>query len=443
MNHDRITTNTESAGVNLDDFLAFMPTHSYIFTPSGETWPAASVNARIPPVPIINADGSPKTDKNGDPINLSASAWLDRHRPVEQMTWSPGHPMLIKNRLISDGGWIARPGVTCFNLYRAPVPRDGDASEAGPWVDHLRLVYGNEADHIIKWLAHRVQKPGEKINHALVLGGKQGIGKDTLLEPIKHAIGPWNFADVTPKHLLGRFNGFAKSVVMRISEAHDLGDVDRFAFYDTMKIYTAAPPDVLRVDEKHMREYAVFNVMGVIITTNHKSDGIYLPADDRRHFVTWSDKDRSDFSADYWTRLYQWYENGGIAHVAAYLATVDISAFDAKAPPPKTEAFWDIVNANRAPENSEIADVLDGMGNPDALTIDMLANASEGDFTDWLRDRKNRRKIPHRMEEAGYAPIRNPDAASDGLWKIRGKRQAVYARADISIRDQFYAARKL
>ena len=29
--------------------------------------------------------------------------------------------------------------------------------------------------HVIKWLAHRVQRPQEKINHALVLGGNQGI----------------------------------------------------------------------------------------------------------------------------------------------------------------------------------------------------------------------------------------------------------------------------
>ena len=34
-------------GVSLDDFNAYMPTHSYIFTPSREMWPAASVNARI------------------------------------------------------------------------------------------------------------------------------------------------------------------------------------------------------------------------------------------------------------------------------------------------------------------------------------------------------------------------------------------------------------
>ena len=77
---------------------------------------------------------------------------------------------------------------------------------------------------------------------------------------------------------------FLRSVILRVSEARDLGDIDRFQFYDHMKAYTAAPPDVLRVDEKNLREYSVPNVVGVVITTNHKTDGIYLPADDRRHF---------------------------------------------------------------------------------------------------------------------------------------------------------------
>ncbi len=58
----------------------------------------------------------------------------------------------------------------------------------------------------------------------------------------------------------------------------------------------AAPPDVLRVDEKNLREHSVFNVCGVVMTTNHKTDGIYLPADDRRHFVAWSEKTKDDFT---------------------------------------------------------------------------------------------------------------------------------------------------
>jgi hypothetical protein len=61
------------------------------------------------------------------------------------------------------------------------------------WLAHIRKIYPDDADHIIAWLAHRVQRPGEKINHALVLGGEPGIGKDSMLEPVKYAVGPWNF----------------------------------------------------------------------------------------------------------------------------------------------------------------------------------------------------------------------------------------------------------
>ena len=53
-------------------------------------------------------------------------------------------------------------------------------------------------------------------------------------------------------------------------------------------------------------------------------------------------------------------------HVAAYLATLDLANFDAKAPPEKTPAFWTIVDANCAPEEGELADILDKLGNPDA-----------------------------------------------------------------------------
>ena len=223
-----------------------------------------------------------------------------------------------------------------------------------------------------------MQRPHEKINHGLVLGGLQGIGKDTMLEPVKHAVGPWNFVEVSPQQMLGRFNGFLKSVVLRISEAKDMGEVDRFKFYDHMKTYLAAPPDVLRVDEKNLREHSVVNVCGVVMTTNHKTDGIYLPADDRRHFVAWSDATKDDFTEAYWNDLWSWYEREGFGHVAAYLAGLDLSGFNPKAPPPKTPAFWAIVDANRAPEDAELADVLDELGRPDAVTLAMLLRQGEG-----------------------------------------------------------------
>jgi hypothetical protein len=350
-----------------DDFYAYMPAHRYIFAPSRQLWPAVSVNARLECIE-----------------GIAASAWLDRNRHVEQMTWAPGQPMLIEDRLISEGGWIVKPGCRTFNLYRPPHIRLGNPKMIEPWLEHLHCIYPEDAEHIIHWLAQRVQKPGEKINHALMLGGRQGIGKDTLLEPVKYAIGAWNFTEVSPAHMFGRFNGFVRSVILRVSEARDLGDANRFTFYEHMKIYSAAPPDVLRCDEKNLREYSVPNVCGVIITTNHKTDGIYLPADDRRHYVAWSDATKENFTLNYWTSLYRWYEDEGYQNVAAYLTQFDLAGFNPKAPPRTTVAFHAIVDANRAPEDAELADALDAIakgGRPvTAVTIPLLVAAATGDF---------------------------------------------------------------
>jgi hypothetical protein len=424
----------EAPPVTLDDFHAYLPDHKYVFVPTRALWPAASVNACLPRVQ--------DTDENGKPITIPPNEWLDKHRPVHEMTWAPGEPMLIDGRLVTHGGWVDKVGCSTLNLYRPPTLVHGNAKAAAPWLELVKRVYPTEADHIIQWLAHRVQRPGEKINHALVLGGRPGIGKDSILEPIKHAIGPWNFGDIAPAHLLGRFNPFVKSVILRINEGRDLGDWDRYAFYEHMKWYCAAPPDVVRCDEKNIREHPVLNVCGVIITTNHKTDGIFLPADDRRHYVAWSERTQDDFPSDYWQTLWDWYARGGHAHVAAYLSTLDISSFNPKAPPPKTQAFWDIVEAGRAPENAELADVLDRLGNPKALTLGDLMSRASGGFLDWLKERKNRRLIAHRLEDAGYVHARNPDDRRDGQWKVGLKRQTIYALSSLNDRERIIAARE-
>jgi hypothetical protein len=424
------------SGVSVDDFYAYMPQHVYIFAPTREPWPASSVNERLGKIPVFDAAGNPVLDGKNKPKKIQASTWLDQNKPVEQITWAPGLPERIENKLISDGGWIDRNDVSCLNLYRPPMVELGNAAAAAPWLEHIRYVYGHDnMVQIVAWLAHRRQRPQDKINYALVLGGNQGIGKDTLLEPVKYAVGPWNFSEVSPQHMFGRFNGFLRSVILRVNEARDLGDANRYQFYDHMKTYTAAPPDVLRVDEKHLREHNVLNCCGVIITTNYKADGIYLPADDRRHFVAWSGLTKDDFPPGYWKGLWHWYENGGIEHVAAFLDKLDISKFDAKAPPPKTAAFWDIVDANQAPEDAELADVLDRLQNPDAVTIQQISNEATGEFGIWIAERKNRRAIPHRMEKCGYVKVRN-SSVKDGLWVINGSRQVIYAKSELSISDR-------
>ena len=91
------------------------------------------------------------------------------------MTWAPGdadadpRPAVVRGRLDRTP---RRARV--FNLYRPPTIEPGDAAEAGRGSITCSKVYPDDAEHIIRWLAHRVQRPADKINHALVLGGSPG-----------------------------------------------------------------------------------------------------------------------------------------------------------------------------------------------------------------------------------------------------------------------------
>jgi hypothetical protein len=365
--------------VPLDDFWAYLPDHSYLYIPTRELWPGASVDARIPSV-----------DKG-----LKASRWLDQNQAVEQMTWAPGEEMLIHGRLVSEGGWFQKAGARCFNTYRAPTIELGDPNKAAVLLEHVHKVFNDaDAEDIIKWCAQRRQQPGEKLNHNLIMGsGAQGIGKDMLLKAVKESLGAWNWGTINPQQALGRFNGFYKKTVLLISEARDLGDVNRWQLYEHLKTYSTTPPHTKLVDEKFKPEQHIVNCVGIIMTTNYKTS-LYLPSDDRRNYVAWSDRVPDDFPDGYWNKLEAWYIAGGYRHVAAFLAGYDLRKFDPKAQPPKTQAFWDIVDANRSHRWGELEDAIDKLGNPLALTLGDIREYAEQKLVDWLDDPKNQRAIP-------------------------------------------------
>ena len=412
-------------GISLSDFASYLPDQKYIYLPTGKMWDPAGINRAFP-----------SFDKNH-----KRSSEIDAANPIHDITWAPGHPQIIEDAFLDQGGWLPKAGARVYNHYRPPVAVGGDPRQVTRWLDLLEQVYPEYAEHIVMWFAHRVQRPAEKLNHAIVLGGTQGIGKDSLLEPVRHAVGAQNFGDVSPTMLTERFNAFLKNVVLRVSELRDLGDKDRYGFYEHTKTLIAAPPETVLVDEKNIRAYRVPNLVGVVFTTNHRTDGLYLPDDDRRHYVAWSESKPTDFGSSFWPRFYEWLDRGGRDHVAAYLQSVDLSRFDPKAPPLKTEAFWDIAAASRAPEDAPLSDAIDKLKNPKALTVADIIGVVRDDFNfrTWLEDRRNSRQLPHRFEAVGYVATRSP-STKDGRWVIGGKRQTVYAKQELSIHDRMEAA---
>jgi hypothetical protein len=283
--------NTLPSSCTFEDFVSYAPSRMCIYLPCKTMWPNASVDDRIKPQPLLDASGNPVLNRQGKIVMIPASVWLAKHRSVEALTWDPGKPEFIRDCVVVDGGYIAKPGATTLNYYRPPPDiKLGDRAKAQRWVNHWKLLYPDDADHIIAWLAHRVQHPGNKINHALVLGGMVKIGKDTLLEAVVRTVGEWNFQNIKLNHLVSKNNGFFKSLIVRLSEVRDVsehGAVDLYRLNDHMKDALATPPNTMRINEKYVNEYYILNRVGVIITTNHR-DALNLPSDDRRHYVAFS-----------------------------------------------------------------------------------------------------------------------------------------------------------
>jgi hypothetical protein len=211
--------------------------------------------------------------------------------------------------------------------------------------------------------------------------------------------------------------------------------------------------------------------MGVVFTTNHLSDGLYLPAEDRRHYVAWSECTLGEFDPDYFTRLFRWYEAEGYGHVEAYLRRMDLRDFDPKAQPPKTAAFWEMATASASPEYMEIASALDEIANtkmmhdqvasrqliepnldlreywPKALTIQQIMDLAAIDTAKhigiykWLEDRRNRRAIPNRLEQVGYTPVKNGEST---VWSVRNKgRMVVYGKVGLSAEERYRSVAQL
>ena len=426
----------ELSSLPISDFIAHSPDHSYIYRPTGEEWTSTAVNARVM---TIGGGGGKKA--------LAANIWLDRNDAVEQRAWAPGEPEIIKDKLVADGGFFEKRGARVFNLYKPPQIIPSLSRDIRFWRDHLHTLWPSEAGHMQQWFAHRAQRPGEKINHALVPGGDQGIGKDAVIAPLKHAVGSWNFAEISPQEALGVFNEFRKSVVVRISEGKDLGDLDRFAFYDGTKTLIAAPPETLRVNPKFVKPYYVMNVTGVIITTNHKVGGLFLPSDDRRHFVAWSTIERTAFDEAYWGRYWERLESGGAAAVAHYLRTLDLSGFNPKAPPARTQAFWEMVNAMRSEKEGMMEDILDDLERPGALLLSQIVSRARTlghhEFAEWVKDGSHSRQTALMLEDCGYRRLSNP-LDKRGRWMIGGQRVGgVYVRNGLLDREAIAAAEAL
>lgn len=257
---------------------------------------------------------------------------------------------------------VNRAGVEYGNRWHnaRPQPISGDVSI---WLNHVERMIPTEfeREHFLNALAHKVQFPAHKINHAILIGGHPGSGKDTMLAPFFWAIGgaaKTNCSLVRNEDLTSQWGYALECEVMEIAELRQAEAKDRRALENSLKPIIAAPPEFLQINRKGLHPYMSQNRVFVVAFSNERA-AISIPSDDRRWFCLWADSGKLDEREA--LRLWNYYERqSGFEAVAAYLATRDVSAFNPSAPPPMTEAKMIMIDQGRSTAESYLVEQING-----------------------------------------------------------------------------------
>jgi hypothetical protein len=292
---------------------------------------------------------------NGRKIEASVSYDENRQakgaRSLSGITYAAGGSVLV-----------TREGLVYGNRWRDQRP-PAVPGDVGPWLRHVERMIPDAAErrHFLSVLAHKVQFPSIKINHAILLGGNHGSGKDTLMAPFFWSIGgdtKSNCSLVKNDELTSQWGYALECEVMEIAELRQAQATDRRAIENTLKPLIAAPPELLPVNRKGLHPYLALNRILVVAFTNERG-AISLPSEDRRWFVLWCDADKLPEAEA--TALWTWYtRQNGFGAVAHYLATLDVSAWSPTAPPPMTEAKMILIDAAMSPAEAALVAAIKG-----------------------------------------------------------------------------------
>ena len=264
---------------------------------------------------------------------IEASVCFDENRQTKGakalvgITYAAGESVLV-----------ARDGDIYGNRWRDARPPVA-AGDITPWLRHCEALVPeqSEREHLYNVMAYKLQHPEVKVNHAVLHGGDQGSGKDTMWAPFIWAVcGPHlkNRGLLDNDTMSSQFGYALESEILILNELKEPDAKERRALANKLKPVIAAPPEMLSVNRKGLHPYDMVNRVFVLAFSNDPMP-ITLDSQDRRWFCIWSHAPR--MTPDAAAAMWAWYKSGGFEAIGAWLHARDVSAFNPGAAPAATE----------------------------------------------------------------------------------------------------------
>ena len=176
-----------------------------------------------------------------------------------------------------------------YNLYTG-MPYENDIMENTskdnfPLINkHIQEIICNNDlpcyEYFMNWLAHLVQRVGQKINVAPVLKGKEGAGKGIICsELLGELIGKKYIIQATdPSHVIGKFNAGQESCLVLFCDE---------AVFDNAparnKLKSMVTEKQMMLEQKGFDAKMAENYMNIIMASNHESV-LSVDKDNRRYW---------------------------------------------------------------------------------------------------------------------------------------------------------------
>ena len=296
---------------------------------------------------------------------------------VFDVTYAPGDPRFVPS---------LDPVLSSFNRWKDGVSSMILVHEAQiqKWIDHLVFVLGSraECERFLRWCAFVVQNPRLKPNWHFLVISDAGLGKDTMIAPMKIAVGSNNYIDILSYALSNEFNPWIEHKLIIVGEVAQTktGLNSPTEVNNRLKPLLAAPPSMLTVNNKNQPQYEIPNRCAVILFSNSQNP-LHLERFSRRVHVI-NRLGALMRGADYYEDMHQWLEGGGAGLCAAYLRAyplTDAEKREFSVAAPDTSDKIELESQNLHPQQAALEELIEDAraGIKDNTPWTLVATADE------------------------------------------------------------------
>ena len=250
--------------------------------------------------------------KNAD-VYASASKLIKKK--VIGSTWIPGAERIV---------YVERYGGLMINEHEPYF--QGVKGSPDLWVKHVEYLFPQGAETIFNFLAFTLQRPDVKIQYALFLVSEfEGSGKDSLLIPMKRALGEEFKLEDATVFIDKQFNDCLLNTRLLVISEPTTAHESRYLLAENLKNIVASTSNGYRtINPKYGKKREIVDCNNTILLSNHLTS--VRTTGSRRYFTAYDAKPPA--SSTYFDRLHAFFDNGGSDAVVYWLQNKDLNGFD-------------------------------------------------------------------------------------------------------------------